>query len=298
MPVQVCVATFDSTVHFYSMRPGQAQPHMLVVPDVTDVYCPLAGNILVNLSQSRQLVSRGVGWVPASGKAACLCHSCFQLLACCWAACLRGWPHTLIPPSSPQHITHSHTTPLPPAPCPLPHLLQVESLLESIPRMFANSQVQETCGGAALRSAVEALKGGQGGRLHAFLCSLPRRGALHLRLREVGRPPTDRDSLDSLLPENKEYAALAADAAEHQVSIDLFLLTQGYVDVATLGVLCANTAGSLYHWSPWTPALDGDELFNDLRWALVRPQVGGVGGWRWRWRWRGAVGVGLQAEWF
>jgi hypothetical protein len=62
--VQVCVATFDSTVHFYSMRPGQAQPHMLVVPDVTDVYCPLAGNVLVNLSQSRQLVSDGAGlWV-------------------------------------------------------------------------------------------------------------------------------------------------------------------------------------------------------------------------------------------
>lgn len=115
--------------------------------------------------------------------------------------------------------------------------------------MFQDSQVQETCGGAALkrcaegvgvwafvgtgqwllaahrqwcipqgaththrltppppsRSAVDALKGGEGGRLHAFLCSLPRRGAMHLRLRDVGRPPTDRDNLDSLLPESKEY---------------------------------------------------------------------------------------------
>ena len=151
---------------------------------------------------------------------------------------------------------------------------QVVSLLESIPKMFAASQVQETCGGAALRSAVEALKGGEGGRLHAFLCSLPRRGAMHLRLRDIGRPPTDRDTLDSMLPESKEYAALAADAAEHQVSVDLFLLAQGYVDVATLGVLSAHTAGSLHHWAPWTPALDADEFFNDLRWAVVRPQVG------------------------
>ncbi|EFN54381.1 hypothetical protein CHLNCDRAFT_58279 [Chlorella variabilis] len=201
---QVCVATFDSTIHFYSLRPGQAQPHMLVVPDITDVYCPLAGNVVVNLSQSKGLVV---------------------------------------------------------------------SLLESIPKMFAASQVQETCGGAALRSAVEALKGGEGGRLHAFLCSLPRRGAMHLRLRDIGRPPTDRDTLDSMLPESKEYAALAADAAEHQVSVDLFLLAQGYVDVATLGVLSAHTAGSLHHWAPWTPALDADEFFNDLRWAVVRPQV-------------------------
>lgn len=200
---QVCVATFDSTIHFYSLRPGQAQPHMLVVPDTTDVYCPLAGNVVVNLKQSRELVG---------------------------------------------------------------------SLLESIPRMFQDTQVMETCGGAALKSAVEALKGGEGGRLHAFLCSLPRRGALHLRLRDVGRPPTDRDNLDNLLPESKEYQALALDAAEHQISIDLFVMTQGFVDVATLGVLSSNTCGSLHHWCPWSPALDGDEFFNDLRWSLVRPQ--------------------------
>lgn len=200
---RVCVATFDSTIHFYSLRPGQAQPHMLVVPDVTDVYCPLAGNIVVDLAQCRDPVA---------------------------------------------------------------------SLLESIPKMFAGSQVQETCGGAALRSAVEALKGGEGGRLHAFLCTLPRRGTLHLRMRDVGRPPSDRDTLDSLLPESKEYGALAADAAAHQVSVDLFLLAQSYVDVATLGVLPSGTGGSLHHWCPWHPSLDADELFNDIRWTLMRPQ--------------------------
>ena len=60
----MCIATFDSTIHFYSMRPGQAQPHMLVVPDVTDVYCPLSGNVVVNLKESRPLV-RVPGGQPA-----------------------------------------------------------------------------------------------------------------------------------------------------------------------------------------------------------------------------------------
>lgn len=200
----VCVATFDSTIHFYSMRPGQAQPHMLVVPDVTDVYCPLPGNVVVNLRESRALVA---------------------------------------------------------------------NLLESIPKMFAGGQVSESCGGAALKSAIEALKGGEGGRLHAFICSLPRRGTLHLRLRDVGRSPTDRDQLDSLLPENKEYLALATDAAEHQVSVDLFVMSQGYADVATLGVLCSHSAGSLFHWPAWQPQQDADEFFNDLRWTVMRPQA-------------------------
>lgn len=52
----MCVATFDSAIHFYSMRPGQSQPHMLVVPDVADVYCPLSGNVVVNLKDSLPLV--------------------------------------------------------------------------------------------------------------------------------------------------------------------------------------------------------------------------------------------------
>jgi hypothetical protein len=55
------VATFDATIHFYSLRPGQAQPHMLVVPDITDVYCPLPGNVVVGLQQSKDLVGCA-GW--------------------------------------------------------------------------------------------------------------------------------------------------------------------------------------------------------------------------------------------
>ena len=58
--------------------------------------------------------------------------------------------------------------------------------------MFAGSQVAEGCSGAAIKSAVEALKGGSGGRLHAFVSSLPRKGVLALRPRDLGRPPTDR----------------------------------------------------------------------------------------------------------
>ncbi|GAB4822012.1 hypothetical protein N2152v2_009058 [Parachlorella kessleri] len=201
---EVCIATFDSTIHFYSLRPGQSQPHMLVVPDVTDVYCPLAGNVVVNLQQSLGLV---------------------------------------------------------------------EALLDSIPRMFASTQVMETCAGAALRSAIEALKGGAGGKVHAFISSLPRRGVLSLRQRDLGRPPTDRDNMESLLPENKDFQALALDAAEHQVCVDAFFLTQGYVDVATFSVLTTTTCGSLYHYSPFEAAVDSDAFHNDLRWNVIRPQA-------------------------
>ena len=59
-----------------------------------------------------------------------------------------------------------------------------------------------------------------------------------------------------------------------QICVDLFVTSQGYVDLATLRDLCHLTAGQLYHYHPFSPALDTDQLTNDLRWNVVRPQVG------------------------
>ena len=58
-----------------------------------------------------------------------------------------------------------------------------------------------------------------------------------------------------------------------QVSIDLFILAQHYVDVATLGQLTQTTSGQLYLYQPFNQAAHSDTLFNDLRWNIVRPQV-------------------------
>ena len=55
---QVGIATFDTAVHFYSLRPSQSQPQMLVVPDVADPYAPAAASLLCNVKASRQLVRK------------------------------------------------------------------------------------------------------------------------------------------------------------------------------------------------------------------------------------------------
>lgn len=71
---QVAVATFDSTIHFYSLRPSQSQPHMLVVPDVADPYAPQSASLICNAKESRVLVSprtficlRPLGYVNPEG---------------------------------------------------------------------------------------------------------------------------------------------------------------------------------------------------------------------------------------
>ena len=55
--VQVGIATFDTTVHFYSLAASQSQAQMLVMPDIEDVYSLASANVVVPLQTSFQLVS-------------------------------------------------------------------------------------------------------------------------------------------------------------------------------------------------------------------------------------------------
>ena len=64
-----------------------------------------------------------------------------------------------------------------------------------------------------------------------------------------------------------------------QVCIDLFVMSRQSCDLATLGTLCKGTCGQLCHYFPWDARLDADQLENDLRWNLQRPQV--IQEWAW-----------------
>ena len=52
----MAVATFDSTIHFYMLRPSQTQPQMLVVPDIAEPYAPPAASVICNAKASRHVV--------------------------------------------------------------------------------------------------------------------------------------------------------------------------------------------------------------------------------------------------
>ena len=51
---------------------------------------------------------------------------------------------------------------------------QVEAALEQIPRMFAASKVLDSCFGGAIEAAIEVLKAGTGGKIVAFVATLPK----------------------------------------------------------------------------------------------------------------------------
>lgn len=60
----VGIATFDSTIHFYSLKRSQQQPLMLIVPDIQDVYTPLQTDLILPLSECRESLEQLLESIP------------------------------------------------------------------------------------------------------------------------------------------------------------------------------------------------------------------------------------------
>jgi protein transport protein SEC24 len=60
----VGLVTFDSSVHFYNVSKGQAQPQMLVMPDTQDVYAPMPSQLLAKLSECREQLAELLASIP------------------------------------------------------------------------------------------------------------------------------------------------------------------------------------------------------------------------------------------
>lgn len=56
--------TFDSAVHYYNLDSDLANPQMLVVSDLKELFVPLPENLLVNLQESRQIVDTFLDRLP------------------------------------------------------------------------------------------------------------------------------------------------------------------------------------------------------------------------------------------
>lgn len=87
-----------------------------------------------------------------------------------------------------------------------------------------------------------------GGLVHAFVSTLPRRGAPASRAREVARPALgDSDRLDGLLPADASWTDLAARAADGMVRVDVHALPSApHVDLASLAALAGRSGGRLF----------------------------------------------------
>ncbi|ONK81317.1 uncharacterized protein A4U43_C01F27750 [Asparagus officinalis] len=62
---QIGFLTFDSTLHFYCLKSSLVQPQMMVVSDLDDIFLPLPDDLLVNLSESRNVADAFLDSLPS-----------------------------------------------------------------------------------------------------------------------------------------------------------------------------------------------------------------------------------------
>ena len=57
-PIQVGFVTYDKVLHFYNVKASLAQPQMMVLTDVSEVFVPLVEGFLVNASEAKPMLER------------------------------------------------------------------------------------------------------------------------------------------------------------------------------------------------------------------------------------------------
>ncbi|XP_076918795.1 protein transport protein SEC24 C-like [Bidens hawaiensis] len=151
----------------------------------------------------------------------------------------------------------------------------LDLLLESIPTMFQNNKTADSAFGAGIKAAFLAMKN-TGGKLLVFQSVLPSIGIGALSAREAeGRANIssgEKEPHKLLQPVDKTFKTMAIEFAEYQVSVDVFLTTQSYVDIASISIIPRTTGGQLYYYHPFSALSDPAKLYNDLRWNVTRPQ--------------------------
>uniref|UniRef100_A0AAQ4P3C6 SEC24 homolog C, COPII coat complex component n=1 Tax=Gasterosteus aculeatus aculeatus TaxID=481459 RepID=A0AAQ4P3C6_GASAC len=180
--VRVGFVTYNKVLHFYNVKASLAQPQMLVVSDVSDMFVPLLDGFLVDVNESR---------------------------------------------------------------------LVIESLLDQIPEMFAETRETETVFGPVIQAGLEALKAADcSGKLFVFHTSLPIAEAPGKLKNREDKKLIGTDKEKSLFqPQVAFYNTLAKECVAQGCCVDLFLFPNQYVDVTTLGVVPVSTGGSVYKYT-------------------------------------------------
>ncbi|XP_038599737.1 protein transport protein Sec24C isoform X2 [Tachyglossus aculeatus] len=196
--VRVGFVTYNKVLHFYNVKSSLAQPQMMVVSDVADMFVPLLDGFLVNVNESRAVIN---------------------------------------------------------------------SLLDQIPEMFADTRETETVFAPVIQAGMEALKAAEcAGKLFLFHTSLPIAEAPGKLKNRDDRKLINTDKEKTLFqPQTHMYQGLAKECVAQGCCVDLFLFPNQYVDVATLGVVPYHTGGSVYKYACFQVENDQERFLSDLR---------------------------------
>lgn len=151
---------------------------------------------------------------------------------------------------------------------PVPHDLlvplsesrqSIEKFLTKLPEMFQNNQSNGSCMGSALRAGHKLISA-LGGKIVVLTASLPNIGVGKLEMREDKKLLGTSKEGTLLQTANSFYKSFAVECSKNQVSIDMFLFSSQYQDVASLSNLPRYTGGQTWFYPGWHASRPEDAL--------------------------------------
>jgi protein transport protein SEC24 len=135
----------------------------------------------------------------------------------------------------------------------------IETFLDKLQEMFQNNQNGASCMGSALRAG-HKLIGPVGGKMTVVTASLPNVGQGKLEMREDKKVLGTSKESALLQTGSSFYKAFAVECSKQQISIDMFLFSSQYQDVASLSNLPRYTGGQTYFYPGWNAAREEDAM--------------------------------------
>merc|ERR1719414_622235 len=151
----------------------------------------------------------------------------------------------------------------------------IDSLMEQIPQMFADTRETETILGPVIQAGKEAFKAAEcAGKLIVFHHNLPVADAPGKLKNRDDRKVLGTDKEKAVLtPQSKDYNQFGQECVRVGCSVDLFLFNNAYIDIATISQVSRLTGGQLYKYTYFQQEMDGKRFLADLASNLSRPIV-------------------------
>ena len=135
----------------------------------------------------------------------------------------------------------------------------IESLLGRLSDMFQDSFVVGNALGSAMQAALQLI-GKFGGKIIALSASLPTLGDGALKARDDPKLLGTSKESSLLNAASSFYKMFAIECSKVQVSVDIFLFSANYTDVATLSCLPRYTAGQTYLYPGFNASRSEDAI--------------------------------------
>lgn len=135
----------------------------------------------------------------------------------------------------------------------------IEAFLGKLQGMFANTQNGSSAMGSALRAGHKLISH-VGGKIVVLSATLPNVGHGKLDMREDKKLLGTSKENSLLQTQNSFFKSFAVECSKTQVSIDMFLFSAQYQDVASLSNLPRYTGGQTYFYPAWNAARTEDAI--------------------------------------